>query len=255
MLKWSLPVVLFLAGAVFPPAVSAWPTITIEPAQDNTLYETAPDQPGVQLEMSNGAGNFLFAGRTGIDAGFRVRRSLLRFDLASQLPADAQILGARLTLHQSKAAPGSPPAIMQLHRVLQAWGEGGSKGIGAEGQGNFAEAGDATWFHRIYPDQDWESAGGSYVAAPSAAVTVGQVLGDYTWDCSAALLADLALWQGKPADNHGWIIIGGEIAGKSAHRFNSRSNADLETRPRLTIRYRPANGVFADGFDQPEDCP
>jgi hypothetical protein len=204
--------------------------------------------------MSNGVGNFLFAGRTAMDAGFRLRRGLIQFDLLNDLPPDAEILVAYLTIYQSKAAPGSPPAEMALHRVLQAWGEGTSKGIGAEGQGNFAEPGDATWIHRIYPDDLWDTEGGSFVEAPSANFTIGQNLQTSVWLCTEGLLEDLRYWQDNPEMNFGWLIKGGEFAGSSAHRFNSRENTVEETRPLLTLVYRSDEVPFTDGFEQPLNC-
>ena len=231
----------------------AWPSLELSPSHDNTLYETVIDAGEMKNELSNGAGNFLFAGRTGLDAGFRLRRTVLKFDL-SVLPAGAEILTAELTLYQSKAAPGSPPATMGLYRLQQDWGEGTSQGIGAEGQGDFATEGDATWHHRFYPATSWDTAGGSFALNPSALVTVGQTLGPYTWDCTSGMLDDLDTWLKTPELNFGWVITGGEEAGQSAHRFNSRTNPSAEERPRLTIVYRPEGGVFGDGFESDRDC-
>jgi hypothetical protein len=45
-------------------SASAWPTLEFEPSQDNTLYETPIDAGETRRERSNGAGNFLFVGRT-----------------------------------------------------------------------------------------------------------------------------------------------------------------------------------------------
>ncbi len=196
-----LPAVL-LACAVT--SAEAWEKIELLPSQDNTLYETPMDQEGQQFELSNGAGNFLFSGRTGLDAGFRLRRALLQFDLQSALPPNALIIAVELTLYQSRSAPGAPPAGMGLHQVLQEWGEAGSKGIGPEGQGDFAEEGDATWHHRLYPVDLWESAGGHFEAAPSAVTTVGEGETHVTWLCSASLLSDVQFWQQNPASNFGW---------------------------------------------------
>lgn len=230
-------------------SVQAWDRVELAPDRDNTLFET----PEGADELSNGAGDFLFAGRAGLDAGFRLRRALLHFDL-SAIPAGATIRHAELVLHQSKAAPGSPPAGMGLYRALQEWGEGASEGIGAEGQGNLAEAGDATWYHRLYPDTAWDAVGGSFAAAPSAATTVGQTLGPFTWSCTAALVADLQDWLEAPAANYGWVLAGGEEAGYSAHRFNSREHFTPAERPVLTVHYQPPGTLLADGFEDLPTC-
>jgi len=236
-------------------AAAALERVVLEPAQDNSLYETPIDQNDMQLERSNGAGSFLFSGRTGFDAGFRLRRALLQFDLESSLPPGAQILAVQLTLFQSNVAPGAPPANMGLYRVLQAWGEAGSDAIGAEGQGDFPEPGDATWHHRIYPDTLWDTTGGHFAVAPSAVTTIGQGIEGFTWSCSGGLLADLQFWQQNPAENFGWIIVGGEDSGFSAHRFNSRENADEELRPRLAVYFTLAETIYESGFEEPFSCP
>ena len=229
--------------------------IILEPSQDNSLYESPIDADETQFELSNGAGSFLFSGRTGVDAGFSRRRALMRFDLQSALPPGAQILAVELTVFQSKAAPGAPPVAMGVHRVLQEWGEAGSDAIGPEGQGDFAVAGDATWHHRIYPDTLWDTAGGQFAATPSAVTTIGVDIADHVWSCSSSLLDDVRFWQQNPAENFGWIIVGGEEAGSSAHRFNSRENTNIEQRPRLVVYYLPEETIFADGFEELFPCP
>jgi len=233
----------------------AWEKVTIEPAMDNTLYESPLDQGEQKFELSNGAGNFLFSGRTGLDAGFRLRRALLKFDLEASLPPGALIRAVELTVYQSRAAPQSPPAQMGLHRVLQAWGEGASKAIGAGGQGNYAETGDATWHHRIFPGDLWDTAGGQFVESPSAVTTIGEATGDYQWACSQGLLGDVLEWQELPNANFGWIIVGGEEAGYSAHRFNSRENELSEQRPRLSVYFDRESTLFESGFETLTPCP
>lgn len=230
-------------------------SIVIEPNLDNTLYEGALDQNDEKFEMSNGFGSYLFAGRTGIDAGFKLRRALLQFDLSANLPADVEIVQVQLSIYQSKAAPDSPPVSMELYRVLQAWGEGQSNAFGSEGQGIPAEPGDATWHHRIYPDQLWDTAGGVYSITSSASTTVGQDLQHYFWSCDSSLTDDLRFWQNNPEQNFGWIIVGGEAGSMNAHRFNSRQNRTPEQRPQLTIVYQKKDSVFDDSFEDLLNCP
>jgi hypothetical protein len=253
---WSRPRCLALlvlaVGSAGP--VCAWERVTLVPVQDNTLYETGLDTDEQKVEVSNGAGSQLFIGRTGLDAAYKRRRALLRFDIAGSLPDDATIVWAELSLRQTKAAPGSPPAVAGLHRVLAAWGEGASNAIGPEGQGAPAEAGDATWHHRLFPDALWASPGGEFEVTASATTTVGQALETFTWSCTPGLLADLDSWRNNPVSNHGWILVGGEAAGFSAHRFASRENATVEHRPMLTVVYRELGDLFRDGFETGGDC-
>jgi len=235
--------------------LSAWERVILEPSQDNVLYETSIDQDGQKYELSNGAGSSLFAGRTGLDAGYKRRRALLQFDLVSSIPAGAEIIFAEFSLHQSKAAPGSPPVAMELHRVLESWGEGESNAFGPEGQGNLAEPDDATWHHSHYTDILWGVVGGKYEESSSASTKVGQEFGRYVWTCSSSLLKDLRFWQSNPELNFGWILVGGEAGGFSAHRFGSRENSTRDQRPTLTIAYKRLDSTFSDGFETVPNCP
>lgn len=249
-LKAFEPLLLTL-GFLLAGDVLAGNQVVLQASQDNSIYEPLSEMAD---PLSNGAGSFLFAGRTGLDAGYKLRRALLKFDVASALPEGAVVTHAEITLYQSKAAPGSPLANMGLHRVLEAWGEGASNALGAEGQGAPAEPGDATWSHRIHPGQAWSTPGGAFVAEASTSTDVGQILQHYHWGCSQALLDDINNWLQFPESNHGWILTGGEAAGQSAHRFNSRENSNADSRPLLSISYVTTDVLFANGFEAPE-CP
>ena len=244
---------LTLLLVLLPVEAISWPGAVLESSADNTLYLSEPDQGPSQNELSNGSGWFLFSGRTGLDGGFRPRRALLRFDL-STIPEGSEILYAELVLYQSNSAPGSPPSVMTLHRVLQAWGEGGSDAVGPEGQGALADAGDATWISRIYGDEKWEVPGGHYHDAISAAATVGSFEGQHTWPCSQTMLDDLNGWISQPEENFGWVLIGAESGGMNAHRFNSREHFSPDTRPQLILVYAPPGILQSDGFESEVTC-
>lgn len=239
--------------AVIPQWCLAWQTLVLEPSLDNTLYESEPDLPPTQNELSNGKGIFLFAGRTGLDAGFRLRRAALQFDL-SAIPAESEIIYAELTLFQSRAAPGSPPSQLTLHRLRGSWGEGNSDAAGPEGQGAFAEPGDVTWFNRDYPGTPWKLPGGDFVAQASAATTLGPDSMDFTWVCSADMLADLNDWLVSPGDNFGWLLRGFEDGAQNARRFHSREHSDAATRPRLKLVFRGPDELLMDGFEDAPTC-
>ena len=55
------------------PTLTSATTINLHPSKDNTLYEY------VNVDLSNGAGNHFFVGRTG--QGY-IRRAVLAFDIA-----------------------------------------------------------------------------------------------------------------------------------------------------------------------------
>ena len=251
-LRYILLLVISLTGG-FPVSAFSWSTIEVEAEMDNTLYQTEMDIPPARNELSNGQGIFLFAGRTGLDAGFRNRRALVKFDL-SVLPDDAEVLSAELVLYLSRAAPGAPPSEMTLHRVLQPWGEGISNAAGPEGQGALAEKGDATWFHSEYSTQLWSIPGGSFQIWPSAVTTVGSLSQDYVWPCTRQLLGEINTWLNVPEENSGWLLLGFEDGARNARRFHSREHPEVQTRPRLRLIYRTPDMVFADGFESLPGC-
>jgi len=135
-------------------------TVTLEPNQDNTLYEDAAGG------RSNGSGQHLFSGAT--DDGL-IRRAVLRFDVAGSLPAGASVTSARLTLNMSRTNGGA--ASTALHALTSAWGESTSDAGGEEGRGATSVAGDATWLHTSYDTATWTTPGGDFAATASASLS------------------------------------------------------------------------------------
>ncbi len=214
---WAL--LLLLGGQ---PAQAGTTEITLLPAQDNSIFEEG--------ELSNGAGAYLFTGRTLIGAR---RRALIRFDLGS-IPAGATIEAARLELSMSRTISGT--LTVRLHRLLRGWGEGTVDAPGQEGTGAPAQAGDATWTQNRLGGGSWDQLGGDYETMASAAAPVRN-LGRYTWT-SDQLIADVQAWLDDPASNFGWIVIGNEAAGfGTAKRLDSRENPDPAARPVLVVSY------------------
>ena len=199
-------------------------TISLAPAKDNTLYE---DSAGA---LSNGAGQYLFAG--GTNRG-DTRRALLAFDVAAVLPPDAQVTSASLILHLSRTVSLSEP--ISVHRVLSDWGEGTSIAGGQEGAGAPATPGDATWLHTFFPSGQWSATGGDYEANESAALFAGNE-GYYTFS-TPELTADVQAWASGSSSNFGWMLRGDEGIGRTTKRFDSRENLIAANRPVLSIDY------------------
>ena len=210
------------AGLLVPPAAAQ--TVVMGPIKDNTIYSELGS-------LSNGVGIHLFAGNTG---GGATRRALLAFPVADSIPAGATITSASLRLSLSRTADGTPESVA-LHVVQRNWGEGTSNALGNEGQGADAAVGDATWTFRFFNTQSWAVPGGDLAANASATQTVGGV-GAYVWS-SAQMAADVQAWLDDPANNFGWIVIGGELTPTTARRFDSRHHGTVNNRPRLTIEY------------------
>jgi len=219
-----LPVLLITCLA----SVQAFADMVHIPAdRDNTLIE---DPDGA---LSNGTGLAFFAGRTN-QSIFSIRRALVRFDVASAVPANAIIDRVFLTLYQN--SNNIEPSDVSLHRVLADWGEGASFTGG--GGGAPAEPGDATWLHTFWDDQFWVRQGGHFIPHASATEVVEDAA-FYTWQSTVHLVNDVRLWLHAPQQNFGWLLMGDESTGGSAKRFDSREGAQF---PMLTIEYHlPGN--------------
>ena len=208
---------------------------------DATLYE---DPAGA---LGNGAGEYLFAGRTGAGA---IRRTLLAFDVAANVPAGTTIDRVELQLDMSRSVATGGGEV-SVHRVLRPWGEGAANAPGEEGGGALAQPGDATWLHAVSPGELWSTPGGDFVATASASRSVGGI-GSYQWTGNG-LVADVQSWLDDPSGNFGWVLLGDETAVPSTKRFNSAENLVEATRPLLVVEYTavplpPALALMAGGL-------
>lgn len=204
-------------------------TVSLLPPKDNTLYEDSTGQ------LSDGQGIYFYVGKTGSNAGFKLRRAVIGFDLSS-IPANSTVTGATLTLFESRSSPNSSTTNVALHKMLRDWGEGASNSGLPGGSGAVAQSGDATWIYNFYNTSSWSVPGGDFssvVSASSAITTDGRA---YTWSGSG-LIADLQAWVNSPATNFGWAITGDEANSDTAVRFNSGENS--ASPPVLSVTYQP----------------
>jgi hypothetical protein len=202
--------------------------VNIPSMKDNTLYE---DSTGM---LSNGAGQHMFAGTT---ASGLIRRAVIAFDIAGNIPAGSAIQSVALTLNMSMT--NGSASDVDLCPATQDWGEGTSVAFGEEGGGGPATPGDATWVHTFFDTQFWNAQGGDFVSTPSATTTVDQV-GAYTWS-SDAMVADVQGWLDQPSTNFGWVVIATnfEYLPRTAKRFDTKENADPTVQPVLTVTFLP----------------
>ena len=163
-----------------------------------------------------------------------LRRGVLAFDIAGNIPAGSTILGVTLSLNMSRTADNTARTI-ELHKLLADWGEGTSVAPGEEGDGAPATTNDATWRHRFFDTIFWTTEGGDFSATVSASQSVGAV-GMYMWS-SSQMVADVQSWLSDPATNFGWLVLGDESVAATAKRFDTRESASP---PVLTIQFRPA---------------
>lgn len=216
--------------------------VVITPVQDGcigTFYQSIND-----ATCSN-AGTYLFVGSTQA-AG--PRRALLMFDVASNVPAGATIDAVELSLFLDRAPPGGPDIDLGLHPLNADWGEGASSSDGM-GEGGFlstATPGDVTWVYRFYPDVSWTNIGGDFDATASATTTVTTTLGDFVWNTTPDLVADVQSWLDNPSTNFGWMLKRPDDdvmpATGLARRFFAREVTVASRRPRLRITFTPGTG-------------
>jgi hypothetical protein len=206
-------------------------TVALHPVKDNTLFE---DPIGT---VSSGAGNAVFAGRTGSNGGGWKLRALVKWDVAAAVPAGSVITSASLKM--TLIAEHSAGHTVTVHKVLADWGEAGSNGFG--GNGDFAQPGDVTWLQRFFPDTstNWLTPGGEFSPTISTSRIVGPGLATFTWNSTPQTIADVQAWLDDPATNFGWMLKGNEATLTTAKKFASREYEVVSKRPTLTIIYTP----------------
>jgi hypothetical protein len=198
--------------------------INITPSKDNTLYEYDP----AEGDLSNALGFHFFAGENAMG---ELRRGVVAFDIAGQIPAGSTITSVTLSMNMSQTALETE-RVIELHKLLADWGEGTSQATGEEGQGAPATPNDATWRHRFFDTIFWTNEGGDFSTIVSASQSVGPI-GQYTWN-STQMVADVQSWLDNPASNLGWLLLGDESTATTTKRFDTRESASP---PVLTIQY------------------
>jgi hypothetical protein len=217
---------LFLLGwfVFFPPQPARADTIAnLAPAADTSLLESNP---------TNNLGKVV-----SIPAGTTAQgrsRILLRFDL-TQLPANAAIISADLTIVAVNENAQHQSSTFGLNRLLRDWGEG----TGTLNSGDPAKPSEATWTSRFHPSLLWSAPGGAasvdYVATASATQFV-DALGSYTFSSTPSMVGDVQGWVDNPGTNFGWILISqSEGTAFTVRRFAARE--DPVQFPVLTVHY------------------
>jgi hypothetical protein len=218
-------------------------TIILGPSKDNTLFQSLAG------DISDGAGSYFFAGKTNHAA---IRRGVIAFDIAGNIPAGATINSATLSLHMSMTISGAQ--AIELHWLSADWGQGTSNSDSNPGQGAPATTNDATWVYRFFnTTATWTNLGGDFVNTVSASTFVGG-FGFYTWGSTTQMVTDVQGWLDTPSNNFGWIVLGNETTFPTTKRFDSSKNSTIDFRPTLTIDYTStstASTLALSGFPSP----
>ncbi len=215
---------LFLLFSLLVTNAVAQTTVTIESTRDTTLFSENGN-------LSNGAGDSLFAGRVNNGS---LRRALVAFDNLSAIPSGATVTQVELVMQMTRTRAGA--VGVGLHAVTASWGEAGSDAAGLEGGGATAQNGDATWVMRRFPDQPWGQPGGDFDATAVTSESVGAP-GEYVFGSSDAFVALVQDWIANPNDNHGVLLMAPETGAASAKRFSTREGTSI---PRLRVTFTEA---------------
>jgi hypothetical protein len=220
------PVTGLPTGGIYKIVPGTVATGTLSPIKDNSIYSESGS-------TSNALGN-LYAG---LDGTGNIRRSLLAFDIASNVPAGVTIQAVQVTLTQMTSAASANN--MSLYALGQDWGEGTSNG-GSSGAP--ATPNDATWTQRFYnavTPVNWTNSGGTFAASASATTSVGTTLGNYSWT-SAQMISDVQAWLNNPSMNFGWALLADESAGNGTLRSFGSRESTVGQQPQLQLTYAAA---------------
>ena len=195
---------------------------------DNTMFK--------DLELSNGIGEYFFAGTTKDGV---VKRALVMFDLAESVPEGVTVDSAILVLKPTKVKPGS--TSINVHMLTTEWGEGTSKAEDGDGKGAAATTNDATWAFAKFNTHPWIKSGGDYALEASATSTVRT--GNDAVYSSILITANVNFWLANPSNNYGWILIGDEFSTSTSAKFGSRDNIDPLFWPLLKLYYQGSTSI------------
>jgi len=211
----TLPPLPALAGLLLLTAAARAQTVQIAPSRDNTLFE-----PTTVVDKSNGVGPQFYSGRTN---GDRLRRGVLRFDVAGAVPGGSTITGVTLRVNCSHVPvfDGANARTQRLRRATSDWGEGTSDAGVNNGDGVTPTPGDATWNHSFFSSSFWTTPGGDQSATLSSSVDVTGT-GLYAFPSTPQLVADVQDMLDQPGGNFGWVVSGEEVVNGTARAFDTR---------------------------------
>ncbi len=203
-------------------------TVIIQPNKDTSIYS--------ESNNSNATGS-LFAGEVSVTSNYALRRALVQFDVAGNVPAGATIDSVTVSLFLTQNGPAGD-ALFELHPLLSAWGVGTSSGSGAGGP---PTSGDATWTYRLFSSNSWGTPGGDF-GATSGTTTIGSSPGTtYTFSSQPGMVTNVQNWLGNPGSNFGWILkVANETPGIVSAKVLASSEALVSDRPTLTVNFTPA---------------
>jgi hypothetical protein len=232
----ALRILCLALGVLLLPSATSADTITLVPSRDTTIFGDLPVN-------SDGAGRSMFVGKTAQGA---LRRALIGFDIAGNIPAGSIITSVELRLVlDGKAQNESIMRPIELRRLLADWGEGTTgRGTGGQATGKGfpapADGTTATWSHRFYKTMPWTQAGGDFEATASGTTMVGITRNmPAVWNSSPGMVNDVQSWLNDPASNFGWLLLGDESTTATARIFFTREAQNNGQWPSLVVTFTP----------------
>jgi len=194
--------------------------VTLTQSRSNVPVYQAPSSASVQpggsgsdadVSESASTANNGTATTLTVDDGVGAQRyALLQFDLSS-IPSNGDIVAATLTMNAESNGSGADGAV-SVHRVLQAWTEGGVTYSTREGSTAW------TWLD-------------NHDANPADTTAVGSSIGSHSWNVTDLV----AGWSTGRYPNNGLVLKGnGQV---SALVYTSSDGVTAANRPALHIDY------------------
>jgi len=201
---------------VFAPNILSADSVTLIPTEDATISEKS-------LDIPLGGQPTLDSGTTGPNEGLKMNRALLKFTVAANIPTNATVTSATLTMTVVQA-PTTTGLWFSLHKILPGWSESA-----------------VTWTNRLSPAAPWSAPGGEEGPDYSSLVTQSNLItgtGTFTFASNSNLVADVQDWVSNPVTNSGWILIcDQEDLERSVRKFASRETSYATNRPSLEVQF------------------
>jgi hypothetical protein len=181
-----------------------------------------------------------------------INRGLIKFDVASHIPAGSAIKAVHMRVWATVQPPNDETdynTLFNFHRLLVPWGEGtGTNTVLFPGAvGRPALDGESSWLMRQAPSNSWAIPGGAadidYTNEVSATVFVSMEPGSQSdfpvLGASNRLIRDFQLWLDQPEQNFGLLMkAADESARWTAKRFMTPESG-VDEYPRVEITYIP----------------
>lgn len=191
--------------------------VALIPVADAELQSQAP-------AVNFGTGTTMVTGGLGSNAGNALRRALLRFEVAGQVPLGARVTSATLTFNLVREPLAPEDSLFQLRKILRPWKET-----------------QVTWNVPAKDTPPWDGSGCAGTNDVSAVVSGSVAIsspGVYVIPTTPGMVADVQGWLDNPFANDGWLLRSDTEAPFTARHIATRESGAAA--PVLTVEFTPA---------------